>query len=192
MPKNYTRFKTTNWYVVTGAPSSGKTTVLNGLRKMGFLIYPETARFLIDKEIKKGKKIGEIRKNEAEFQEKIFKMKLAREKATSEDKTVFFDRGIPDSLAYYKVAGLNWKKIYKYCNEKRYKKVFFLEKLLYKKDYARTENVHSVKIISNLLKKNYRSLGYKLIIIPVASPSRRVGMILKKIKGDQATHKFKR
>ena len=38
-----------------GRSSSGKTTVINSLAKLGYEIVPEAARTLIDKEIKKVK-----------------------------------------------------------------------------------------------------------------------------------------
>lgn len=36
--------KETNWYVLIGAPSSGKTTILDKLQSHGYLIIPEVAR----------------------------------------------------------------------------------------------------------------------------------------------------
>ncbi|PIS15984.1 hypothetical protein COT62_00785 [Candidatus Roizmanbacteria bacterium CG09_land_8_20_14_0_10_41_9] len=59
--------KKNNWYVITGAPSAGKTTLLKELEKKGYTVIYEAARIIIDREMKKGKKLSEIRKNELEF-----------------------------------------------------------------------------------------------------------------------------
>lgn len=167
--------------MVTGGPSSGKTTILKKLRKLGYITYPEAARTLIDKEKEKDKKIKEIRKDEAEFQKKVLKAKIKIEKSAPRDKIVFFDRAIPDSIAYYQVCGLDPKEVFKSCKRKIYQKIFFLERLPIKKDYARTENSKTVKELNRLLKEGYKSLGYKIIDIPVALVEERVQKILKEI-----------
>lgn len=53
-----------NWFALTGAPSSGKTTVLKELEKKGYKVYEEWARVYIDSEMQKGKTLKEIRKDE--------------------------------------------------------------------------------------------------------------------------------
>jgi predicted ATPase len=170
-----------NWYVITGGPSSGKTTVLNELAKSGYTIFPEAARVLIDEETAEGKSIKEIRDNEAEFQRKVFKIKIEIEKKAPKDKIVFFDRAIPDSIAYYQICGLNVKEVLKFCQEKRYKKIFFFEQLLFKNDYARVENGETIKKLNRLLKESYEKLGYEVINIPDMPLEDRVKNILSEI-----------
>jgi len=179
MPKNYSK---SNWYVITGGSSSGKTTVLNELAKLGYVVYPEAARILIDKEMVKGKTIKEIRKNEAEFQKKVLKMKVKIENKAPKDKVVFFDRAVPDSIAYYQICGLDPKEVLRFCKKKRYRKVFFLEQLPFEKDYARVENGNTVKKLNKLLKESYKKLGYEVINIPVMPVKERVQKIIKEIK----------
>lgn len=170
-----------NWYVVTGGPSSGKTTVLKELSKLGYITYIETARSFIDKEIAKGKSIEEIRSNEAEFQRKVLEMKIEIEKKAPKDKIVFFDRAIPDSIAYYRIYGLNEREVLKFCREKKYKKIFFLEQLPFEKDYARIEDNKTVAKLGKLLKEIYQNLGYKVINIPVMPVKERIQKILSEI-----------
>lgn len=171
-----------NWYVITGGPSSGKTTVLNELAKLGYTIYPEAARVFIDEEIAKGKSIKEIRGNEAKFQKKILKIKIDIEKTAPKDKIVFFDRAIPDSIAYYQICGLDPKKVFKSCRRKVYRKIFFLEQLPFDQDYARAEDGKTIKKLNKLLKESYENLGYKVIDIPAISVVERVKRILKEIE----------
>ncbi len=171
-----------NWYVITGGPSSGKTTVLKELEKLGYIIYPEAARVFIDEEMAKGKSLKEIRGNEAEFQRKILKIKIEVEKAAPKDKIVFFDRAIPDSIAYYQIAGLDLSEVLKFCQKKTYKKIFFLEQLPFENDYARVEDKETIEKLNKLLKKSYKKLGYEVIKIPALSVKERVKEILTEIE----------
>jgi predicted ATPase len=157
MPKNYSK---SNWYVITGGPSSGKTTLIQELSKLGYIICLETARVLIDEGIKKGKSIKEIRGDEPGFQRKVLRMKLEREEKMPKDEIIFFDRAIPDSIAYYQIYGLDPKEVLKLCPRKRYKKVFFLEQLSFDRDYARIEDRKTIQKLNHLLKESYRNLGY--------------------------------
>jgi len=175
-------YSTSNWYVITGGPSSGKTTVLNELAKLGYLVYPEVARVLIDKEMAKGKTLREIRKNEAEFQRKVLKMKAKIENKAPKDKIVFFDRAIPDSIAYYQICGLDPKEVLKLYKRKRYRKIFFLEQLPLDQDYARTEDKKTIERLNKLLKESYKKLGYEVVNIPVMPIRERVQKVLKEIK----------
>jgi predicted ATPase len=53
---------------------------------------------------------------------------------------IFFERGLPDSIAYYEFCGIDPKPVVKICEKIRYKGVFLLESLPYKRDYARVES----------------------------------------------------
>ncbi len=171
-----------NWYVLTGAPSSGKTTVLEELKKKGYKVYEEWARVYIDQEIKSGRSIQEIRKDESQFQEKILDLKVNFEKTLHSQSTLFLDRGIPDSIAYMKLCGIpikpQFQQILKKCS---YKKVFLLELLEYKIDYARTESQKDAFILDSLLKASYKDLGMELIKVPKMSVEKRVNFIIKNL-----------
>lgn len=181
MPKNYS-LSDSMWYVITGGPSSGKTTIIKKLKNLGYIVYPEAARVLIDKERRAGKKLREIRKNEGEFQREVLKAKIKIEKYAPRDKIVFFDRAIPDSIAYYQMCGLDQKEVLKFCERKSYKKIFFLGQLPIKQDYARIEDDKTIKTLNKSLKISYKKLGYNIIDIPIASIRKRVELILKDIK----------
>lgn len=174
--------KQTNWYVITGAPSSGKTTVLNALSELGYRTIPEAARVLIDEEMARGKTLEEIRKDEAEFQRKTLEIKVDIEKNTPTDEIVFFDRAIPDSTAYYQTIGQDHEEVYEVCNEHKYKKVFFFERVPFEKDYARTENEETTERLNNLLHKAYSDLGYEVVTIPTVKTEDRIKIILDHIE----------
>lgn len=173
-----------NRYVLTGGPSSGKTTVLKELSKLGYTVFPEVARIFVDKEMAEGKSLKNIRGDESKFQKKTLKIKLEMEEVAPQGKIVFFDRGIPDSIAYYQLCGLNPKKALAICQERRYRKIFFLEQLPFKKDYARIEDEKTVQKLNKLLRKAYQDLGYNIVSIPVMSVEERSQRILNEINYD--------
>ena len=167
-----------DWYVVTGSPSSGVTTTISYLEKLGYYVVEEMARKVIDREIEKGRTTDEIRKNERQFQTRVLRLNLENLKLVPRDRTVFFDRGIPDSLAYYEINGMELGEVLQHCREKIYRKVFFLERLPYKKDYARIEDEDTARKIGELSKKWYTHLGYVVLLIPRLPVKEKVDVIV--------------
>ncbi|MCK4860201.1 MAG: ATP-binding protein [Candidatus Omnitrophica bacterium] len=170
------------WYVITGGPSSGKTTIISRLSEKGYYVVPEAARILIDNELALGKSLEEIRINELEFQRKVLKLKIEIESKTPQDKIVLFDRAMPDSIAYYKVCEGNADEVMRFCKEKRYKKIFFLEQLPFEKDYARIEDEMLANKLSMLLKQAYMDLNYDVVSVPPVDVDERLKLILSEIR----------
>jgi len=90
--------KRNHWYVVTGGPCSGKTTLLQYLEKIGYAVKYEAARQLIDAELKKGKTLAAIRKNEQKFQKKVLHMKVNQESKLPTQQLFFLSVGYPTAL----------------------------------------------------------------------------------------------
>lgn len=168
-----------NWYVITGAPSSGKTTIIKLLEKKGYKVLYETARTYIDKELKKGKTIREIRRDEADFQRRIVALKIQYEKKLNPKEITFLDRAIPDTIAYYELIGLpKDKSLEKAVEKSSYKKVFLFEQLEFEKDYARTEPKEKADRLQKLLEKTYRNLPLPVIKVPKMTVEKRLKFIL--------------
>ncbi len=171
------------WYVITGGPSSGKTTLLTLLEKQGHKTFPEAARVYIDEEIAKGRTIEDIRKDEQQFQLDIVHKKIAIEASHDPAQVTFFDRGMHDSTAYINAYGWSIHPVLKKATEEtRYQKVFLLEPLpTFTKDYARTEDAEFTKRLTELLVEAYRESGMDPIRVPVLEPEERVRYILEYI-----------
>lgn len=178
--------KSNNWYVITGGPSSGKTTLLAELEKLGHITVPEAARTYIDREIAKGFSIEQIRKDEKKFQEEVAKLKIEIESLHPKDVLTFFDRGMHDSLAYmrhYAYELDDWIKAA--LDNASYQKVFLLDPLpVFEQDYARTEDEAFTGTITDLLHASYADAGMKPIKVPVLPVGARAQFILEKIKQD--------
>lgn len=172
----------TNWYVITGGPSSGKTTTVNLLKDRGYKTTIEHARHYIDTQKVTGQTVEEIRSNQLTFQRGILDMQIEQEQLLSHDDVVFLDRAIPDALAYYRFLNLPAdEKLQEVVHTHLYKKVFILDPLPLVSDYARTEDGAAQTKIHALLAEVYESLPYPVIHIPVLPPEERVDFILKNI-----------
>lgn len=174
--------KQTNWYVITGGPGSGKTTVVNQLNMLGYHTTIEHARHFIDTQMITGKTVEEIRKSQKEFQIGILDMQILQESSLSPDELVFLDRALPDALAYYRFLNLSIdEKIDNALKEVSYKKIFILDFLPLVNDYARSENAKAQKEIHSFITAVYESLPFPVIHVPVLPPEERVDFILKNL-----------
>jgi len=172
----------TNWYVITGGPSSGKTTTVNLLNARGYKTTIEHARHYIDTQRITGKTTEEIRANQVEFQRGVLDMQIAQEKELSRDEVIFLDRAIPDALAYYRFLNLpEDEKLRNALRQASYKKVFILDPLPLVNDYARTEDSAAQKNLHELLTEVYGSLGFPIVHVPILPPEERVDFVLKNL-----------
>lgn len=168
----------TNWCIITGAPCSGKTTVINILEQLGYPVVHEAARKFIEKAIAAGALPDDIRRDPFAFQNGILEAKLQIERRLSEEDTVFIDRGIPDSIAYFRLSGLDPKTPVAHAHRVRYRRIFFFERLPLVSDAVRNEPPETVARIEILLLAAYRMLGYSIIQVPVLPMAARTDYIL--------------
>mgnify|MGYP003406709842 FL=1 len=174
--------KTTNWFVITGGPSTGKTTIINLLTEKGYKTTIEHARHYIDTMKEEGRTVEEIRANKRKFQLGVLDMQIEQEAELSPSETVFLDRAIPDAMAYYRFLKLEYDKILlDAMKEVAYKKIFILDRLPFVNDYARTEDEQAQKLIHQLIIEVYQSLEFPVVFVPVISPDERVEFILKNL-----------
>jgi len=171
----------TNWHVITGAPCSGKTTLIDQLADKGFQTVPETGRQYIEREMARGRTIDEIRENEATFARLIRDMQLRIEGGLRANDVTFLDRAFPDCLAFHRVRGLNPNEILAQCFHHRYASVFVLDRLPVQKDGVRTEDDASAGLLDEWLARDYNALGYSVVRVPVLSPEERLAFVLDRL-----------
>jgi predicted ATPase len=172
----------TNWYVITGGPSSGKTTTVNILKERGFITTIEHARHYLDTQRLKGKTIEEVKKNQQQFQLGVLDMQIEQESQISPEVLVFLDRAIPDALAYYRFLNIpEDEKLLHAISHVWYKKIFILDCLPMVQDYARKEDATAQKKIHALLTQVYESLPFPVIHVPILPTEERVDFILENL-----------
>ena len=121
--------------------------------------------------------------NPMDFNKKIINARLAHYKNAmhSEHPIVFFDRGIPDVLAYMDFFDQSYGKEFEnIAASNRYDAVFLLPiwKEIYISDSERFESYSEALSIQRHLKETYRSLGYNVVEVPKVSVEKRIRFIL--------------
>lgn len=168
----------TNWHVITGAPSCGKTTLIHLLADKGFQTAPEGARLYLEREIARGRTIEEMRTNEVALQRGIKDMHLEVERGLQANDCIFLDRAVPDCLAWYRVFGLNPNAFLRECFHYRYASVFMLDRLPLQLNGLRYKDNALQDFTEEWHTRDYSALGYSVVRVPVLPPEERLSFVL--------------
>ena len=169
----------TNWYVITGGPSSGKSTVIRALKDMGYKTTIEFARHYIDLQRMNGRTTEEIRMNQRQFQHKVLNLQVELERRLDPTEQIFFDRALPDEVAYYQYFKIEPdEKLVECLKTASYKKIFIMDLLPLDSDYARTEDHQAQLVLHNLIIDVYKKRGEPIVFVPVLPVKERVQFVL--------------
>ena len=119
----------TNWHVITGAPSCGKSTLIDLLAEKGYQTVPECARQYMEKEVASGRSIEDVHEKGDDLQRAIEGMQLGIEARLQANDIIFLDGSVTGSLSWYRIFGMNPNEILLDCFEYRYASVFVLDRL---------------------------------------------------------------
>ena len=170
--------------VITGGPGTGKTSLVKSLESNGFLCYHEIIRDLTSEALN-GNDPSEFRTNPLAFVDDPYsfnqrilegRLKHFREAANSLSTEVFFDRGIPDVLAYMDYFQQSYEGYFmEACEKNRYDEVIILPpwEQIYISDNERFESFEEARSIHNELVNTYHKFGYSPIIMPLDTVEKR-------------------
>lgn len=179
--------------VITGGPSTGKTTVVNALEQKGFICLHEVIRTmtLAEKELDiatefKTNPIVSVSDPMA-FNRKVLNARLKQYTTSekSDEEIVFFDRGIPDVLAYMDCFGQEYgSEFIEACISNPYDLIFLMPpwQQIHISDNERFENFEESLRVNDCLLKRYLAFDYEVVIVPKGSVSERVDFILNSLK----------
>ena len=171
--------KTPPHYVLTGGPCAGKTTLILELKKRGYSVLEESARAVIDEMLAEGKTLADIRNDEGGFQKAVLRRKVTAEAEVPDDTICFFDRAVPDSIAYYRENSIpEDDELWNACRASRYAKIFLLDLLPLVIDEARNESPELAARIQAALDRGYHELGYEPVSVSVMPVKERADFIL--------------
>jgi predicted ATPase len=172
----------TSTILLIGAPSAGKTSVLNRLQQQGFLCFEEISRQVTQNARDEG--IVHLFKTQPLlFSQRLLEGRIKQflSAKRSRQTQAFIDRGLPDITAYLDMVKIAYPQNFIDTNRQyRYDKVFWfpLWKNIYISDAERYEDFEMAKNIENHLIQSYKSLDYELITMPRSSVDQRVDFIL--------------
>ena len=167
--------------VLAGGPSTGKTSVLNELKKLGFVCYDEAARDILSDYSSKGSSF------------KLDPIKISREILSKRDNDyndasrisckndiIFYDRGVHEITAYLRFVNQSndyWEELLK---NYKYDMVFIFPswKEIYTKDDNRIEEYEEAMKISPFIYQIYDESSILSIEVPNISVKERVEFIL--------------
>ena len=173
-----------NFFVITGGPGVGKTTLLGELEKRNFKCISEVAREIIKKQAGSN---GEALpwKNKELYKELLMDRSIASYELITHTNNgiTFFDRGIPDTLSYARLINSTISlEMDFYASHYRYnKKVFILPPWLeiYTTDNERKQTWKEAVQTYEILAATYKQYNYELIEVPKTPVNERVEFILR-------------
>lgn len=172
--------------LITGGPGTGKTSLIEELKKNNFKCFDEISREITLKYREKG--IEQLFLSDPNlFSGELLNSRIQQFNDSKKLQTdyVFFDRGIPDIIAYLNFKKVRFsKKILKSVDKYRYDKVFLLEpwKDIYSSDVVRYESFDQVITIDRYIKNTYKEFGYNPNIIPKDNIKNRVAFIINSLR----------
>jgi len=168
-------------YIITGGPGFGKTSIIQRLEELGHEVCHENSREVIKEQLDTG---GTILPwvDVVKFTEIIVEKRIQAYNDTPKDKNVFFDRGIPDALAflYRQELPIN-ETLVKAARNHKYSTIVFVTPpwhTIFKNDNERRETFAESSLIHSFITQTYANLGYRLIDIPPADIDERVEFVL--------------
>lgn len=172
--------------VITGGPGTGKSTLINELIKRGYTCLEEISRQVTLDAKKEG--IDQLfLTNPILFSELLLKGRHQQFLFADNLKTeiTFFDRGVPDVLAYMDFIGDTYPASFiETCKNAAYDEVFILKpwEAIYISDNERYENFDQALEIHDCLLNTYQNYNYKLIDVPFDTVVNRTNYILNELR----------
>lgn len=170
--------------VISGGPSSGKTTIINRLQKEDYYCFAEVSRELILISQKKGIEQPFL-DNPAQFNKDLLNARIDQfNKAETINSNVFYDRGVHDVIGYmYYGKQIIPTLFIEGCNKCVYDQVFLLPpwQTIHVTDNERYESFEQATEIYKCLYKTYTEFGYKVTEVPTGTVNERKNFILKNI-----------
>lgn len=172
--------------VITGGPSTGKTSLIEKIEEKGYKCFPEVSRNITLEARKEG--IPQLFLSDPIlFSKRIFQGRLNQfiEASACKDTYVFLDRGLPDVTAYLNCFGQGYEDYFEeICFTHRYDNVFLLPpwETIHQSDNERHENFEEALRIHDFLEKAYQHYGYEVHEVPIGPIAERVNYVLEHVK----------
>lgn len=171
----------TDWVVITGPPSSGKTTLLELLAAEGELTSGDSTRQLISNVVASGRDAEEFRFAD-DFQPKVLEAMFAAERRLNASDRVFLEYGLPCNIAFHRTESLELTPgLAEAALAHRYVAVFILDPVGWENDAERVEDEQYQKTVHQHMFDVYRERNYEPIAVPALGPAERLAFVRSKL-----------
>jgi predicted ATPase len=169
------------FFVITGGPGSGKSTLINALEREGFARTVEAGRAIIKEQVANGGSALPWSDPRA-FAERMFAWELrSYARAIENGGIVFFDRGIPDVVGYLRLMNLPVPpRIDAAAISHRYNAQVFIAPpwpAIFAHDAERKQSPEEAARTYQAMVETYADYGYELIELPRTSVAERVAFV---------------
>lgn len=178
-----------NFIVITGGPGAGKTALIRELEHRGYRCVDEAARELIAEQLD-AEGTALPWKDKERYKQMMFDRSVEHYRHTEGGGgPVFFDRGIPDTLCYATLEGLQQTvEMKEYAEGLRYNKTVFLLppwEAIYENDRERRQSWDEAVRTCAQMKQTYLDYGYHVVEVPPAPVAYRAELIIKTVTEDR-------
>jgi len=174
----------TRYIILTGGPGSGKSTVLEALRRLGHHCAEEKGRKIIKQELERSGHALPWR-NKRAFRDRMLEEDLrAYESLRHQSGPVFFDRGIIDTYGYSLLEGIEpTEALLSGCSSLPCHTVFIFPpwKEIFTNDAERKQDFAEAQRTFYAMKRAYREFGHAPTEVPPAPVDERVRFILREL-----------
>lgn len=172
------------YHVLTGGPGSGKTTVINALKRAGHATTVEAGRAVIARSAQAGQAPPWI--DPISFAEAMLEWDMAEyRRAAFANGPVFFDRGIPDIVGYLTLIGRAVPaRMHETARKHPYNPLVFCFppwREIYRQDDERHQDFDEARRTWSVMVDTYEELGYQLTEVPKGDVATRVDFILSQL-----------
>ncbi len=170
-------------FILSGGPGAGKSTLLNALRTAGYHTVDEASRVLIQEQVAEGGRCLPWVDLPCFARLALHRMIADYQQASTQPgrPVTFFDRGIPDIIAYLRVAGLPVDAaFYQAIQQYPYQPQVFIAppwEAIYVNDSERWQTFTEATALHDALVDTYQSLGFTIVPLPLVPVADRVAFI---------------
>lgn len=165
--------------IITGGPGTGKTALIEYLRAEGYPCFTERARATIKEQLA-------LKSNLVPWEKLVdFSILVQQRQQQDYEKAIpnslnFYDRGMPDVLAYLHRENHYIKALEDAAKKHNYHNQVFITppwEKIYAQDNERREDLNTMISIHLAIANTYQTLGYTVIEVPKISITERIAFI---------------